>query len=98
MDWKAAMSSEVFRNYVVNELKREELEKLSHAEVLDNEMSEMENILNAMDNFENEIHKHPALLQKFKEAKAFLMRNPDAHGNVDPNFVKGIMMLKLEDK
>ena len=100
MDWQAAMDSEVFRNYMAAELRREaeeEVNKPTPAQRMDNEIDEMDRALTAMDKFEEQIRKHPELLAKFKQAKAFLINNPDAHENVDSNFIKGLMMLDLEE-
>lgn len=99
-DWKAITSSEVFRNFVISQLQKEAAEesnKPSKEQVIDAKIDEMDMALTAMDDFEERIHKNPELLAKFRNVKAYLIRNPDVHDKVDSNFVKGIMMLDLKD-
>ena len=98
MDWKAAMDSEVFRGYVTAQLQKEaqeEANRPTREQVMNAQIDEMDTALTEMDNFEEELRKSPEMLAKFKQAKAFLMNNPDAHDKVSPDFIKGIMMLDL---
>lgn len=100
MDWMAAMSSEVFRNYVAGQLVKEaerEASKPTPEQIVDSNIDELDMALTAMDDFESAVRKNPGLLAQFKRAKAFLQNNPDAHDKVDPMFINGIMMLNLED-
>ena len=100
-DWKAIISSEVFRNYVVAQLQKEAAEEASKPapeQLLEQETDEMDQALTAMDEFEAQIKKSPQLLDTFKKAKAALLARPELLGKVDPNFVKGIMMLDLPEE
>ncbi len=100
-DWKAAISSEVFRNYVMAELQKEAVEeanKETPEQKLERDTVEMDNALTAMDKFESQIKRSPQLLARFKAAKEALLANPELLNKVDPNFVQGIMMLDLPDE
>jgi len=99
MTWKAAISSEIFREYVSNELKREALEKSSEAKFdkIELEAKESENAFEEFDNFEREVLASPFLKNKFKKVKEYLIKNPDVISKVDSNFVNGVMMLNFED-
>lgn len=100
-DWKAAISSEVFRNYVAIQLNEEaikEAKKETEEQTLERQVNDMDHVLTAMDDFENKIKSSPQLLAKFKAAKMALLTHPELIDKVDSNFVKGIMMLNLPEE
>lgn len=101
MDWKAAVSSEVFRNYVIAQLQEEaavEASKPTQEQIIEREAENMDQALTAMDQLEQQIRKSPKLLATFKKAKAMLLTHPELMEKTDPNFVRGIMMLDLPEE
>lgn len=102
MDWKAAMNSEIFREYVSNELNREAQEKAERpqkeATALKKEMEHREKVLDAFADFEKELKSKPLLLNKFKQARQILLNNPEIADKTDPKFIDGIMMLDLGEE
>ena len=100
-DWRAAMSSEIFREFVAAELRKEAFAKTEservNAQKAEQELTEKERVLEAMDVFEEKLKQSPELLAKFKTAKQTLLSNPQLIEKVDSNFVNGLMMLDLGD-
>jgi hypothetical protein len=100
-DWKAAISSEVFRNYVMAQLQQEVVEEANREteeQKLERETAEMDQALTAMEQLEQRIKRSPQLMARFRIAKAALLNHPELADKVDPNFVKGIMMLDLPEE
>lgn len=97
MDWTAAMSSEIFREYVKNELKKEAKEiaeqKSQKVEELDKEA-----ILNDFENLECKIRNNPKLKQAFKIYKEKLASDSEYRSKVHPDFINGIDMLFLDSE
>jgi len=90
MDWAAAMSSEVFRNYAMGELRKE--------------MQQAQNTVNkdaALDDFEafqRRVNASPRLQQEFKKLQQVFTTDPEYTAKVDPQFVEGVLLLNVEDK
>jgi len=115
MDWKAAMSSEIFREFVSNELKKEAAQdeenirlirqhaadqirkEASDKQALESEVQARALAHEQFDAFEKAVKASPAMLAKFKQVKATLLSRPDLIEKVDPTFIKGIMMMELDN-
>lgn len=100
MDWSAAMSSEIFREYVAQTLEKEahansEEEKVKEA---DAKLTELETVAEEFENFERRIAASPVLKEKLKKAQDALINNPELADKTDPQFVRGIMMLDLDEE
>jgi hypothetical protein len=91
MDWKAAMSSEIFREYVKNELIKE-------AEAKPEESVCTDKTLKSFEKLEAHINKTPELKKAFKTLQRKFAADPEYTSKVDPSFVDGVMMLFLDDK
>jgi hypothetical protein len=91
---QALNSSEVWRNYVNAELAREELRTKNAV----SKNLETENILlDEIENFRQHVEANPVLKNMFKKASDILKQYPDLKNRVDPNFIKGLELLDLED-
>jgi uracil DNA glycosylase len=90
MDWKAALSSEIFREYAKNEMKRiasekEKQEKLSSKTADD------------FCQFEKKVNASPILRDKFKKLQNVFINNPEYTKTIDQNFVQGVLLLNIKD-
>lgn len=96
MTWKAAMSSEIFREYAANEaarMKREaEAARLKEA----NRDQEELVLLEQFAALELEIKDSPKKLQAFKILKEKFASDQAYAAKAHPLFVKAVMMLKLD--
>ena len=88
-DWSAALSSEVFRIFAENELRKdaekEEIVKKSEA-----------NIVDAFEQFQKSVNASPKLRGIFKKLQHDFMTNPDVVSKTDPKFVEGVLLLDIE--
>jgi hypothetical protein len=98
---RTAMSSEVFREFVrLKQAKdhKEALERpirlMKEAEAED---AALEAALEDFDKLNDFLSEHPEYKEKFIKAKRKLQDNPELADKVDPDFVKGIYMLSLDD-
>ena len=89
MDWSAAMSSEIFREYVKNETTRMETEK--QAQLKTN--AEDDNIL---EEFERELRSSPKKLATFRALQKKFAMDPEYAERCKPEFVTAVMMLNLD--
>lgn len=99
MDWAAAMDSEIFREYMRNEIPKmaqNQNEKL--ASDLEAKVDAELKVYDDLESFENLIKASPELLTQFRAVKAKILENPEIMKKADPNFVEGILMLDLEDE
>lgn len=87
-------SSEVWRNYSQAEVARDCLrEKRALEERLDSENQ----ILSELQEFREKIASNPKLKTYLKKVASQLEANPDLRVGVDPNFLRGLELLDLED-
>lgn len=87
-------SSEVWRNYSQAELARERLrEKRAIEERLDSENQ----ILSELNEFREKVAGNPKLKAYLKKVADELEKNPELKNGVDPNFLRGLELLDLED-
>ncbi len=89
-DWKAAMSSEIFREYAANEVLRVQAEKESA------EQSETET-LEAFASFEREVRESPEKLQAFRTLREKFRVDADYRAKTHPLFVEAVMLLNLDE-
>jgi hypothetical protein len=89
-DWKAAMSSEIFREYAANETLR------AHAEKEAAEQSEIEAI-EAFATFEREVRQSPDKLQAFRVLKEKFRVDAEYKSKTHPLFVEAVMLLNLDE-
>lgn len=100
IDWQAAMSSEIFRNYVAQELEREAEEASEAAQIKRAEahLKALEEQAEAFEEFERRVEASPVLKARLKQAQDALLNNPELAAKTDPDFVRGIMMLDLDEE
>lgn len=92
-DWKAAISSEVFRNYATAELQKEAANEKTDEEELDIKLQAFEDL----DKFQAKVNASPILKAAFKKMQDTFIKDPEYTSKVSPSFVEGVMMLQLED-
>lgn len=90
-DWTAAISSEVFRNFVANELKKE---AIAQEQVQEKEMGTIE----AFEQFQASVNSSPKLRSIFKKLQHEFMTNSKIAEKTDPKFVQGVLLLNIEDE
>lgn len=90
MDKAAIMDSEIMRNYLKNELKKEAESKPSVPEVNEEE------VVQAFTNFESEIKDNPKTLAVFKALQTKFGSDKEYAKSCDPLFVQAVMMLDLD--
>ena len=93
MDRTAAMSSEIFREYVKNELKREALEKQQKKA----EAPNINDVLGDLDEFERRVKSDPKLRVAFKALQEKFATDTSYREKVNPIFVDGVMLLDLDE-
>ncbi len=101
-DWAAAMDSEIFREYVRNEVPKLAQEKTLHKQAaIDNMEQKVDAELKVYEDFaefEKKVQASPELKNKLRKIKAVLLENPETMKTADPNFVDGILMLDLDEE
>lgn len=88
-DWAAAMNSEIFREYLKNEL---------HKEAQAPKPSTKEQLISELDDFERTVRSNPKMLHAFKVLQKKFASDQDYADQVDPAFVAGVLMLDLSDE
>lgn len=93
MTWRAAMDSEIFRNYAENELQRIQIEQqVKNA-------SEDEEIINTVESFEKlerEIKASPDKLKVFRALQEKFASDEKYTASVKKSFVDAVMLLNLD--
>jgi hypothetical protein len=92
MDWKAAMNSEVFREYFQNEVARINREAQEKQQVT--EEDEL-NVLEQFKEFERQIRSSPKKLAVFRALQNKLATDLEYAAKVKTSFVDAVMMLDL---
>lgn len=90
MDWKAASASEIFREYVKNELIKE---AYVQADPVDQEQ-----ILEDFDEFQKRVNTSPKLKLAFRALQEKFANDPVYRSKVDPKFADGVMLLNLDSE
>ena len=99
IDWQAVCSSEIFRNYVVQQLEKQAEDASEAAQIKRAEahLKVLEEQAEEFEEFERKIAASPVLKAKLKQAQDALINNPELVAKTDPDFVRGIMMLDLDE-
>jgi hypothetical protein len=87
-------SSEVWRNYSRSELARDDIRQ---KRAMDENLDKENKLMAQVEEFRQKIANNPELKAYFKKVKATLDAHPELISKVDPNFIKGIELLDLED-
>lgn len=88
-DWTAAMSSEIFREYAKNELRKEATQ-----------VEESVNVDDVLDRFaevEEMIRSNPKAKAEFKLLKDKLLEDPEYASKVNKKFADAVLLLNLDD-
>ena len=86
-DWDAAMSSEIFREYVAVE---------SQKKVASRVPIDKGQVLEDFEKFEQKICQSPQLKTAFKALQHKFITDPAYTEKVDPKFVEGVLLLNLK--
>ena len=90
-DWNAAMSSEIFREFVKGELIKDanakQVAPVDEAEAL-----------NEFDEFQHRVRETPHLRRAFKTLQQKFANDPAYRSRVDAKFAEGVMLLNLEEE
>lgn len=90
-DWNAAMSSEIFREYLAAELQKQ-------AQAKSEPQVDSEEVMDQWDQLESQIQSNPKLVQAFSALRQKFIDDPDYAEQVNPSFVKGVFMLDLPEQ
>lgn len=96
MDWAAAMSSEIFREYAKTELAKEANKPIEDAENFEKELDARLAYHKKFDEFQKKVDASPRLQEYIKACKIKL-QDPEIRKQADEDFVNGIDMLVLDD-
>lgn len=97
-DWKAALSSEIFREYLKNELAKEAQETQQKSLAKKEAKKNKKKTLKQFEELSERIKRDPQLKFAFKTLKEKFYTDPEYRAKTDPNFVNGVMMLFLDDE
>ncbi len=96
MDWRAAMDSEIFREYARTEtlkIKAEEQAKLEKAE---KSVEEDAAVLEQFAEFERQVRTSPKQLEAFRTLQKKFATDPEYTAKVKASFVEAVMSLNLD--
>jgi hypothetical protein len=94
MDWKAAMSSEIFREFVKNELQKEASEARDSVTIEANKEKVMDGFLE----FQDRVQSNPKLKRAFSAWQKRFASDSEYRSKFNPDFVNGVMALFLDDE
>lgn len=88
MDWAAATNSEIFREYVKQELAKEPKKEaqIDEGKLFDN-----------FDQFEKEVRSSTKKMASFRALQNKFINDPDYADQCQPDFVSAVMMLNLDE-
>lgn len=87
-DWNAALSSEVFREYMKAELRKE-------AQAVNENKVDEKQVLREFEEFEKSVNSSEKMRATFKALQDKFAHDPEYTAKVDPAFVQGVMRLNL---
>lgn len=90
-DWDAATSSEIFREYVKNELVKE-------AYVVPKPPVDETQVLEQFEEFQNYVNSSPKLRVAFRKLQEKFANDPVYRSKVNPKFADGVMLLNLDSE
>ena len=89
-DWTALMSSDVFSEYLKNELKKE-------ANQPKEAKPELGSVLDSFASFEKKVNENPKLKRAFSKWQEVFSSDMVYRDRVDQDFVDAVMMLNIKD-
>lgn len=97
MDWKAAMDSEVFREYAKNEIYKMQVkaQQVQQQQNVDNDEQEKLRTLEQFKALELEVRASPKKLAVFRALQNKFATDPEYTSRVKVSFVNAVMMLDL---
>lgn len=95
MTWKAAMSSEIFREYAKNEVGKMQVEAEQKEEEFKKIERDKSDILDQLKEFENQVRSSSKKLAVFKALQNKFATDIDYASKVNKSFVDAVMMLDL---
>jgi hypothetical protein len=90
MDTQALMSSEVFCNYLNQEMKRK-------AQLQIESENSQKNALKTFSDFQDKVNANPYLKAEFLKLQKRFINDPSYKNTINEDFVNGVMLLRLED-
>jgi hypothetical protein len=91
-DWNAACSSEIFREYVKNELIKEANAPQPAP------LASADDALVEFEQFENRVRSDPKLFAAFKALQQKFANDPAYRNKTDSKFVEGVLLLNLVEE
>lgn len=91
MDWNAASASEIFREYIKNELVKE-------ANIAPKTEIDEGQILEQFEEFQNYVNSSPKLRVAFRKLQEKFANDPIYRSKVNPKFADGVMLLNLGEE
>lgn len=95
MNWKAAMDSEVFREYAKSEITRMKVEAEAEQAAKQNDEEDELNVLEQFKEFENQVKSSPKKTAVFKALQGKFATDAEYAAKVKKSFVDAVMMLDL---
>lgn len=96
MDWKAAMNSEVFREYARNEITEMQIKaQEKQQQVIEENDQEGLNVLEQFKEFERQVRSSPKKLAIFRALQNKFATDSEYTSQVKVSFVNAVMMLDL---
>ena len=95
--WEAVCSSEIFSEFVKNELKREASEQESSIERIENSLDTELEIYAEVAKFQQRVDSDPKVKAYFKACVAKLAANPELKKSVSKDFLRGLELLDLSE-
>ncbi len=89
-DWAAIMSSDVFSEYLRNELKKEASQQKEPE-------PELDSVLDSFAEFEKKVNENPRLKRAFAKWQEVFSEDMMYRDRVDQNFVDAVMMLNIQN-
>lgn len=95
MNWKAAMDSEVFREYAKSEISKMKVQAAEEQIAKQNADEDELSVLEQFKKFENEVRSSPKKMAVFKALQGKFATDLDYAAKVKKSFVDAVMMLDL---
>lgn len=97
MDWKAAMNSEIFREYAAIELQKQAAQKQAESLKVDHlDDDTTSELMEQFKQLEAEVSASPLKKKAFRALQLKFASDPVYTDKVDPLFVEAVMMMDLE--
>lgn len=96
MDWKAAMQSEIFREFVAISLAEKNKKEAEEKLIRKANKKELPEIVEQFDSLEAQIKNDPKKLAGFRALQEKFATDPEYTAGVDNLFVEAVMLLNLK--